>query len=444
MPVPLSASAALKMQTPRKNFANNRFHVLRDDSPAPEERARSNSVKRKEPDCPSFANIVTGTGAKPAPTPQLVVNEVCDMTLEVAKVSSLIDKAATEVVEMIPDPAVATVFNSICDAMRGIVTVQDKVATYILKMPGSVTVPATPATPIPPAPHSEQRDCSMVSLGAIPKKPRSDTNDTSRFPAIVPAANTSRRAETENIDPVKKKFRDTVREAERSTTIFNLDMGKVPLLNRDTMAKRATLALTAMAATKEKKTGSIPSDETIMALDDVLSVTKNYHFIGSGTRTYRNSRDPNSGSFCTAPVRYEFKDKDTRVTAEKVLRARCGVNCSVPYPVMVRESIRQIVNEVKKVHPDQYIRVNVDTTDFVFKIARQPPKGAPDTRWQYGIPDIPIPPCVLDLSVKKVPDDFRLVVPVPAPEQLTGSPRDPPPPLPMQTDTSAEADTNNG
>jgi hypothetical protein len=148
--------------------------------------------------------------------------------------------------------------------------------------------------------------------------------------------------------------------------IFNLDMGKVPIMNRDTMAKKATLALTNMAAAKEKKGTSIPSDEAIAALDDVLSVATNYQILGSGTRTYRNQKDANNSAFCTAPVKYEFKDKETRNNAEKVLRTRCGVNCAIPYPVMVRECIKQIVNEVKKDYPDNFIKVTVDTGRLVF------------------------------------------------------------------------------
>jgi hypothetical protein len=54
-------------------------------------------------------------------------------------------------------------------------------------------------------------------------------------------------------DPVVKKFKEAIKDAERSTLIFNLDMGKVPIMNRETMNRKATLALTSMAARKEKK-----------------------------------------------------------------------------------------------------------------------------------------------------------------------------------------------
>jgi hypothetical protein len=188
-------------------------------------------------------------------------------------------------------------------------------------------------------------------------------------------------------------------------------MGKVPLMNKDTMAKKATLALTAMAAAKEKKQNSVPSEDAIAALDDVLSVATDYKFIGSGTRTYRNNKDPNNGAFCTAPVKYEFGSKEMRINAEKVLRARCGVNCAVPYPPLVRECIKQIVNSAKESYPDNFIKVSIDTGRMIFKTSRKPPKSSPDPGWKYGFADIPIPECVQDTGTRKIPEGFKLEIP---------------------------------
>jgi hypothetical protein len=415
-------------------YPSNRFLAVRDDSPGPTERTRANSIKRKEPEGPSFANIVSGF--QPAKKCNFNMEVCSDLTLEVAKVSSLVDKAATEVNDHIKDPAVLSVFSSLVDAMRGIVTVQDKIVTKAFNGPAE-----EPVTPVPVSANSGNGTGSgMVNLGAIPKKPRTDTG-SQRAPVPAPAAIPPRKqsAPESREDQIKRKFRDTIREAEKATCVFNLDMGKVPLLNKETMAKKATLALTTMAAAKENKNCSTPSEEAIAALDDVLSVAKNYCFLGNGTKSYRNMRDPLNGSYCTAPVKYEFKDKETRVNAELVLRTRCGVSCNVPYPVMVRESIKQIVSEVKKDFPDNYIRVSVDTEDLVFKIARKPPKSATDKRWQYGFKDIPIPECVLDTSVRKIPEGFKIELVTPN----TNSQQDTVPdsqevPVPMLTDPNSQ------
>jgi hypothetical protein len=55
----------------------------------------------------------------------------------------------------------------------------------------------------------------------------------------------------EDEDPEKKNFRDAVKAAESSTLVFNLNMGRVPIMNKETMKTKATLALTSMAASRE-------------------------------------------------------------------------------------------------------------------------------------------------------------------------------------------------
>ena len=58
--------------------------------------------------------------------------------------------------------------------------------------------------------------------------------------------------------PAAQRFRDLVSEAGKSSLIFNLDMGRVPLINKETMSIKATSALTAMAATLENRPASKP------------------------------------------------------------------------------------------------------------------------------------------------------------------------------------------
>jgi hypothetical protein len=55
------------------------------------------------------------------------------LSLEVATASSLVEKAARDINDSDLDPAVVTVFSSICDAMCGICRVQDKIVTANLK-----------------------------------------------------------------------------------------------------------------------------------------------------------------------------------------------------------------------------------------------------------------------------------------------------------------------
>jgi hypothetical protein len=201
----------------------------------------------------------------------------------------------------------------------------------------------------------------------------------------------------------KRKFAEAIKEAERSTLCFNLDMGNVPLQNKVTIQEKASLALTTMAAKKEDKSSSIPSKDAIAAIDDLTSMVTSMELFGANTKQYKGNTDK---PFCTVPVKYQFKDRDVRTFAEKTLRDTCGVHCSTPYPTMVRETIKQVVNHVKSLHPGDYVKVNVMTKEFGLKISRRP-KGK-DLPW-YTYPDlVPLPEIALEISLRKVPEGFKI------------------------------------
>jgi hypothetical protein len=218
-----------------------------------------------------------------------------------------------------------SVFSAICEAMRGICTVQDKIVTAVLKSNCTDQIPATPRV------HPEP---VMISLGAVPKRHRGqlsasqpaasggsgadtgtgtnagadirlgtntgplNTGTESGFITVNRAGKktntgtaTKVTADTaEREDPAVRRFKDCIRDAECSSLVLNLNLGRIPIVNKETMSKRATLALTALAAKKENKKGTIPSGESVGALDDVLSVVKNISFFGSGTKTYNNAQ----------------------------------------------------------------------------------------------------------------------------------------------------------
>jgi len=207
-------------------------------------------------------------------------------------------------------------------------------------------------------------------------------------------------------------------------------MGKVPIMNKNSMSTKATVSLTEMAAAAEGKSGSIPSPEAIATIDDVLSMVKGMSFFGRSTKTYRNPKDPSSGSFCTIPVKYTFQNKDTRIRAETSLRDTCKTNCSTPYPTILRESIRQVIAHVKGQFPDNQVRVSVDTNKLGLKISRRPPK---QTVWKDYNSLIPFPPEVFDVAARTVPAGFK----------VKGLPDSDPDPLAMDTTTPA-ADVPTG
>jgi hypothetical protein len=213
-----------------------------------------------------------------------------------------------------------------------------------------------------------------------------------------------------------------VREAEKSTVVFNLNMGNFPTLNTTTIAKKATVALTAMAAKTENKNDGQPSNDAVSAIDDLLSITKNMSFFGNVTKPYNNRADPDHGKFYTVPVKYEFKDRDTRANAEQILRARCGASCSTPYPPLLRECIRQTNAHYHALLPGCQVRVSVDISSLSLRISKRVSK---DSGWELLENSIPIPEAAYNTSIRFPPKDFKmqgLEAPSSTPMSL-GSPR---------------------
>jgi hypothetical protein len=239
----------------------------------------------------------------------------------------------------------------------------------------------------------------------------SQTDDRGNFhsKSSIPAPTAKK---IESPEEVKvRKFNEAIRDAERSTLCFNLNMGNKPIMNKTTIAERASLALTTMAAKAEGKSSPVPSHEAVSVIDDVISMVTKMEFYGANTKQYKGNEkdkdtDKESPAFCTVPVKYQFKDREQRIFAEKQLRDTCKVKCATPYPVVVRECIKQVIDHVRQSHPEDFIKVNVHANKFALKVSRRP-KGK-DLPW-IDYPDLlSLPNEALDISLKKVPDGLKM------------------------------------
>jgi hypothetical protein len=393
---PKLLSEVLRQNSPRK-FAANRYNVLRDASPADSirsdfsQRSRSMSIKRKNDSDletqPSYSEMVSGSQncvSEP-------VSQVANLDVAIATVSSLSDKLTSEISNPAIDPVLIPVLNTISEAIRGICNVQAMLHSRSVWKP--VTIP------------------SQVNSAGNAKKPRQDAG-TGNFVDLgtlrAERLAQERSSQVSSEERKLERFKEQVREAEKSTLIFNLNLGSVPIMNTNTMSTRATMALSELAAKAEKKTGKIPSEDTQAALEDVLSVATGIHFFGRKTKSFQSSKDPQSGLFCTIPVKYDFKDKDDRIEAESVLRDKCKISCATPYPAILRESIRQVWDAVKVDYPDNFIRVKVDTNDMKLKVSRRPLVEKSGKKIWFDVGTTPIPLEALDVSSRTVPEGFKV------------------------------------
>jgi hypothetical protein len=338
----------------------------------------------------SYASTVSGDSLAQAEH----VSQDSILEEEIVKVRSLCDKFTTEVANPNIDPALIPILSTMAEAFNGICAVQSKLAARSIWKPVINTHQVTNAVPA--------------------KKPRNDPSQ-SNFVDLATLKSNSNAIQVSNAnhtptpaDNRLKKFKESVQAAEKSTLIFNLNLGNVPIMNVDTMSTRATMALSELAAKVEKKTGKIPSEETQATLEDVLSVATGIHFFGRKTKSVTNNRDNLSGAYCTLPVRYDFKDKEDRFEAESVLRDKCKIQCATPYPTILREAIRQVWDAVKVDYPDNYIRVKVDTSDMSLKVARRPMVETAGKKIWTNVGSAPIPEACLDTGSKTVPEGFKV------------------------------------
>jgi hypothetical protein len=190
------------------------------------------------------------------------------------------------------------------------------------------------------------------------------------------------------VDPTiaaERKVKQTLREAEKKTIIFNLDLGKVPVMNKETLSRKVTLALGQKASSGEHDYDIRDAED---AIDDILSCSK-LEFLGTTSRKFfnkKNENDDRNNTFCTVPVRFEFKDKEERFQAEKTLRKVCKVSCAVPYPKKLRLMLDACINEGKKKFPNCYIRTKVNVDNLTIEAHAKTGEGWVDLGLKRSIP----------------------------------------------------------
>jgi hypothetical protein len=409
---PVSASDILRKNAPRETVGSsfvhtNRYDKLRENSPAPSFRSRVDSCtsqKRKVSE-----SDISEVGSKICRLDQEEEEELVILDSKISKVGTLCGKLLTVVQQQqleVDDPLRA-VLADIIEALRTTNEVQGELSgkykalriEQVAEQVNPISYSSVVASEYRPALGSKEG-----KPGNNRKKPSgglvSSVVDTSgkfvgNYQKVKPQ-------ETED-EKKSRRFAEAIKEAERSTLCFNLNLGNIPLMNKHTISEKASLALTRMAAEVEGKSRGVPSPDIIAALDDVTSLVTKMEFYGGSTKEYKGK---GVTGFCTVPVKYQFKDKDQKFCAEKKLRDLCKVKCATPYPAIVRECIKQVVDCVRATHPSDFVKVSVVPKDFSLKVARRPP--GKDLKW-IEYPDLlRLPNEALDVNAKKAPKGLRM------------------------------------
>jgi hypothetical protein len=200
-----------------------------------------------------------------------------------------------------------------------------------------------------------------------------------------------------------KKIKQEIQKAEKSTILFDLDLGPVPIINKDTLSSKVTRAIhTSASKGEEVSKGNYTVQEAEEILDDLLTCA-NLEFLGNGSKKYYNTKNPNderNGKFCTVPAKLTFKNKDERIRAEQSIRKICKVRCSIPYPKKLRDLVNNMIQEGRKASPGNYVRVKVDAENMKISAAASIHQGNNKYKWEdlNIISDIPLD--ILDKTVQ--------------------------------------------
>jgi len=272
--------------------------------------------------------------------------------------------------------------------------------------------------------HSEATKSSLVDLCKVADAPQPRSNAhllASNAPKI---GNTQVPTPWKPVKPTKpvptpeesaaSKVKKVLREAERRTVIFELDLGAAPTINKETISKKVTMALHEKAASGNHDWNIKDAGEMV---DDALSCSQ-LEFLGSGTRKFFNNKkntDPRNGKMCTIPVRMDFKNKETRIQAESTLRNICKVSCSTPYPKKLRALLGKAILEGKKLHKESFIRTKIDVDKLTVTASARIGNS-----WTTVFGPVPIPLDVLDPNTVIPESDTPEVSEMETTEKTTG------------------------
>jgi hypothetical protein len=180
-----------------------------------------------------------------------------------------------------------------------------------------------------------------------------------------------------------------VREAEKATLVFNLDMGTVAVMNTNTMNRKFSLALKAKAVEVDGNANGEPKADTVTQLDDTLSMVKNMDYFGKTTKQAKGKE------FFSIPVKLAYKDKETRVAAEQNLRKLCKVSCTVPYHSTLRDFMKKAMEEAKAKYKNSFVQTRVDVENMTLRVSYRQ-EGV----WHNDVDRVSLPDSVLDLTNK--------------------------------------------
>jgi hypothetical protein len=229
-------------------------------------------------------------------------------------------------------------------------------------------------------------DAVKLNSTSVPKgKAPTNSNSGPSFSQVAARDRPAPAPEVSSDDALRKKIKTVIKDAEKKTLIFDLNLGTSQMMNKESISGKVTTTL-GQIVKEGKHDYNIGDAEDV--IDDILSCAR-LEFLGNATKKFfnkRNLNDSRNDKFYSVPVRLDFKDKDTRINAETSLRKICKLKCSIPYPRKLRTLLGELVKDGKKAHPDCFIRTKVNVDKLTVEAHAKTEGGWIDLKLSKPIP----------------------------------------------------------
>lgn len=264
---------------------------------------------------------------------------------------------------------------------------------------------------------------------------------TSKPSQWAPRARAGRR-DASPIPPPKpdgtKELRAALEKAETEAIVFDMNLGPVPIFNRNKLSANFSASLKGLA---EKVEGDdTEKAESVRVLDDAFSAVEDISFLGQSSKKFVNNRDaadPRNNTFCTLPTKLKFTDKESRIHFENTLKKIKGPRMVKSYPQAIRKEMQTLTEMARSFNPHKFISVCPNPVTLTFGIYT---KGKDDSKWERQGSPLAIPLGVLSPNFRSDPErdygDKALMEAVAGPS-AGDDPKD------KQSDTYSSAENGN-
>jgi hypothetical protein len=163
--------------------------------------------------------------------------------------------------------------------------------------------------------------------------------------------------------PGLKELKEGLARADRESIMFDVDLGKNTMANRNGLASAFSATVRKTAIDTAVAAGKDPA-EAVRVMDDVISCVSDMEFIGSASKRFinnRNNDDNCNNTFCTMPVKLRFDDRNSRVHFEKSMREYCNLRANISLPKPIRLEQAAFLSSLRERYPGDAVTVRPDT-----------------------------------------------------------------------------------